>query len=455
MNIKRIKFPIKIIILSIFLYHFYTEAYGQDKEKIILEWADDFFFETTETEQLRKLVGNVKLRQGKISVTCDRAIQNLDKNNANLIGNVKIYQDDMVLSSPEIFYDGNTGIATSEKDLKIVDKKTVLTAEKGKYFTNTLIADFNENVLIEDDSVKIYADRIVYYRKSGNREAYGKVLVKGKAIDAILACDTVFSSVNPRKTVATGSPVLFKIDTIYKSVIEVKDSAEYEIVGDKFRRFDTLSLSSDTIISFKNSTNEYYDFRQNVEIVGMGLASRSAFSFYDRRDNFLELTGSPIIWYDSTQLYSDSTVIYFSGERPDSIIAHRTAFAGTRNDTADINKIDQLSGDLIKILFRNDSLFAINSFGNSKSLYYLLNDEGTEGAARNGAEIILIEFDEGKPVFIDWLTAVEGEFIPNKLILMNPKSYNLPAYKWTEERPKGKILRLDENNRYKVVENYK
>ncbi|MGA2298354.1 MAG: OstA-like protein, partial [FCB group bacterium] len=427
-----------------------NEKQGQPIE---LKYADVLTKNTTGDGSIRQLLGNVKLKQGDVLVFCDKALQYLNSNKVELIGNVKILQEGLILESPHINYDGNTYIADAIGGVKIKDTNSTLTADVGTYSTQTLIADFQKNVKFEDDSAIIYSNAIQYHRTTRNSFAYGNVHVLGKYSSAILTGDTVINIPSAKYMQATGKPILYQIDTIkvindiYKvdstnleNKISFRDSITY--------KYDTLSVSADSMESIKDFGQEKYVFNHNVELVKGSAAAKASLANYYKGEDMITLEGKPIVWYDSTQLHADSIAIYIPGNKINYIYAYsfnnspNKSVACSRSDTNYFNRINQITGKEIKINITSDSIRTIYSYGDAKSLYFSNEDnENSEaGAARNSADTINIYFDKGEPSQIIWLGGIQGEYFPERMFEKKEKEFYLPQFLWTDDKPKKKIL---------------
>jgi hypothetical protein len=109
--------------------------------------------------------------------------------------------------------------------------------------------------------------------------------------------------------------------------------------------------------------------------------------------------------------------------------------------TPALAKINQVFSNEIFITFANDSINGINGYGNSKSLYFYISDEGEEGASRVGCDTILIDFRDGQADNIIWLGAVQGEYIPHTMLGASPREYYLPYFSWSDNRPVKKLVK--------------
>jgi lipopolysaccharide export system protein LptA len=388
--------------------------------------------------EIRTYGGHVSFSQGNVNIKCDVAKHDVMMNEIELLGNVVITQEEMTLSSPKVFYDGNTGVANADNGVVINDANALLIAPRGTYSTKTVTAEFTGEVTIDDDSTRIYAETIKYNRKTRNSNAYGNVYIEGKYTPVVLTADVIDNYPIMKYTKAYGKPVLFQIDSTVRRFDSRSD--ETNMPDDSIEvKYDTLSIACDTMESFRDIANERYIFKYNIEIFKGKVAAKANSGIYNRSSGMISLTEKPIIWYDSTQLFSDSTVIYLDSNKIKTILAKQNAFAGMKDDSIKNDRLNQLSGEEIGIYFSADSINYISGLGNAKSLYFLTGDEGSNGTSRNSADTININFEEGKPAFIKWTGGVQGEFFPEELVT-NPKDYYLPNYKWEELKPHKKVL---------------
>src|SRR3989339_253161 len=446
---------------------------GKQEAPIVLRNADSMFGYPTANGSVREFNGNVVLTQGNVTVRSDKAIHYMDLNIADLTGNVIITQSDMVLKAPHINYNGNTRIAVSDGGVELKDKEVTLFADFGKYSTETLIADFeknvtmldgkstlkakfgkysrkteiadfDENVIVEDDSATITAKKVTFDRNNRNSFAYGNVVVKGKFSNVILTGDTVINLSKDRYTKAYGKPVLYQIDTIKTVELSSTFNESQPFLTDSGEvvkyEFDTLSISSDTMEAYRNLDAEIYIFTNNVEMNKGNSAAIAQFSIYMKQDEVINLMGKPIVWYDSTQLHADSISISIPERKLRAILAYGDALAATRDDSININRINQITGEDIRINIEQDTIRKIESYGNAKSLYFSSGTDSDEGAARNSSDSIIIDFDLGKVYSILWLGGIQGEYFPLIMFEADPLKIFLPNFRWSDKKPKKREM---------------
>jgi lipopolysaccharide export system protein LptA len=428
----------KYIYLFFLIFLFLTAGnFARSAEPIVLDTADIMIgTKRTQLGHVRTFRGNVKLHQGDVIVFSDKVIHYIDRNKAELIGNVRILQKNLVMSAPRIDYDGNAKMARADNGVKIVDEPTVLTARKGTYSTRDYVADFRGDVFIEDDSATIIADRVIYYRETENSDAYGNVVIRGKYSNTALTGDTVNYIPGESYTRASGSPVLFQVDTIRSGS---GDSIEVE--------FDTLSVGARIMKAWRGSKTERYLFDDSVEITRSEVAASADSAVYFKAADRIELFGTPVVWYDSTQLHADTTIIRMEDNKLRNIRAISDAFAATREDSADMGIINQISGSEITIEFAEDDINMIHSRGGAKSLYFLIGKDGDSGADRSSCDEFKIFFEAGEPEDALWLEEVRAEFIPEKIYAGKIKEYYLPGFRWDNQRPQRKEMQLRSINK--------
>ncbi len=394
-------------------------------EPVILEYSDTLVGTQDSVTNIRKLVGNVRLRQGNVRITCDNAVQYLNLNKYDLKGNVVIKQNTLTLKSPDIIYDGNTYIATASKGVEIVDRETKLTAKAGKYSTMTLIAEFEKNVVVEDDSVIIFSDYVRHNRNDRVSNAWGNVLIIGKYTNAWLIGDSVINVPAANFSEVFGSPKLLQIDSLSKVEEEIEKIT-----------YDTLTISADKMEAIRDFGDERYIAKGNVEIIRNQMLAKAEKGIYfkDRDRIFLEET--PIVWYDSTQLFADTITVYIAKNKLEKLEAKSSAFSVSIQDTANLARKNQLAGDTINIIFESDTLRYVYSTGDARSLYFIDTDEQPDGLVSVSADNIKIELSDGKAENIIMSSQVPGEYLPQHLINNNEKQYYLPGFRFDENRPR-------------------
>lgn len=398
-------------------------ALAQDKP--VNYSADSLIGTMSEQGPVRELFNNVKITYGDVYLTGDYCLELVDQKVAKMRGNVTMTQNDLRMYAPAIEYNGISKLSKATGDVHIIDGKTLLNAKRGVYDGKLNIAHFHDSVDVEDDSVIVFGDYIQYNKRTGNSFAYGNVLIKGKFTNALLKADTVEYYPDQFYFVSRGNPVLNQVDTASADSIPV---------------FDTLSIQSSRMESYRYPDNEYYVFDDSVRINRGTMAAKCDSAVYYRTKGTFELYGVPVVWYENSQLYGDTINIILDGNKLKNILSNGNAFSGTNEDTTQAEMINQLAGAKIRMNFAGGEIDTIQSEGNSKSTYFSISEDSLVDAHQHDASKINIIFEEkeiDRIVFIDRINAVA---VPENIYQRNFREFYLPNFRWRNDRPEKNII---------------
>jgi lipopolysaccharide export system protein LptA len=174
----------------------YNIQQDTQSRRIDLIHADSLFIIKVDSSSIRRLIGNVQLKQGNTYFTCDSAIQYMPSNRmeafgkvhinqndsihtysdyllylgeskmASLQGNAKLTDQKIVLTSPEIQYNLIDRIGTYANGGKLVNEQSVLTSTHGIYYANTKDVYFKDQVVIIDPEFTLSTDTLLYNTES-------------------------------------------------------------------------------------------------------------------------------------------------------------------------------------------------------------------------------------------------------------------------------------------------
>jgi lipopolysaccharide export system protein LptA len=411
----------------------------------------------------RELIGNVVLTQGPVRVTCNRALHFVEQNRADLFGNVVLTQGNTTMKAAQGSYDGTLRQISGTGGVELFDGKSNLKARTGSYSTAVKIARFFSAVRVENDSLIISCDSLEYHRATQNSYARGTATVLGKFTSAFLQGDSLVNIPADRYTrisnyAGHGQAMVSQIDTVLLEKESVqKESASNDSLQKKSsakknsgtaanpqKRLDTLCIAGNVLEAFRRDSNEVYFAQGDVQMTRRNLAGRSTTGLYEKTFEQIRLvsttSATPVLWLDSTQLRGDSILIHLPQKRVERIIAYSNAFAATKNDTTNEERIDQLSGENIIIQLQRDTIRSICAEGKAFNLYFAQsdNDDGTkqpDGAVKNAADTVKVLFERGELDNIIWRGKVEGEYIPEHIAQKQLQTLRLKGFAWFTNRP--------------------
>ncbi|MCH2045370.1 MAG: hypothetical protein MK212_14735 [Saprospiraceae bacterium] len=140
---------------------------SQDTSTIEIIHINALEYEETANGPVRRLFGDVHLKQGNAHVWCDTGYIYPNKEIV-AFGNVQMMQDDSIrIFSDSLFYDGMTRKARLQQDVVLQDSSTTMFTDILYYDLNTKIARYPTGTLIESDSAKLVS-KSGYYNANTN-----------------------------------------------------------------------------------------------------------------------------------------------------------------------------------------------------------------------------------------------------------------------------------------------
>jgi lipopolysaccharide export system protein LptA len=431
-------------------------------------------------ESIREVYGNVVLTQGDVVITCQKAIQYLARNDAELIGNVVVRQDSLTIETPHAFYTGSIRLAQSTSGLILNDKKVILTADEGDYYFNQDMAYFRQNVHLFDTVSTLTSQELTYYKNEDRMIAVGEV----KIIDPenIIRADSLEYFRNERITFAADNvsirnlvnniviygdhledyaqqyytlidenPLLIQIDTSYVR----NDTLQPGDVDYVQMRLDTLIISSLTMESYRDTLNTFYA-KDSVQIWRGTFASRNNYTVYHRsldlittrKVNYTNV--KPALWHENSQLTGDSINIHLRENRIKLIEVYNNAFLLSENPEFK-GRYDQVSAEKVFIHFEDGVINKTEVFGSVLSIYFQYEGEVTNGLTKSSASSGVIQFEDRKVSVINLKGSPASDYYPEHMVKGKELSHTLPQFTLYINRPTKESLLAENRN---IIQSY-
>ncbi len=127
---------------------------------------------------IRKLMGNVELRQDSVFLTCDTATLNINDNAVVAKGSVVIQQGDSLnIFADSLVYDGNKKIANLYGDVILENKGQKLFTEFLTYNLETKAATYTNGAVLTDGATQLSSEIGYYYIDSDQAYFKEKVII--------------------------------------------------------------------------------------------------------------------------------------------------------------------------------------------------------------------------------------------------------------------------------------
>jgi lipopolysaccharide export system protein LptA len=383
---------------------------------VILEHADSLWNRMIDGEAARELIGNVALLQGNVHITCDRALQFTGSGKVNLTGHVVVWDDSVTLTAPRGSYYRDERRAEGFEDVRLDDGKSHLTAEYGEYRIEPRIAFFRTHVIVRDTASTITADSLTYYRNTRKAVATGRVALYNHPDNVTITGGRLENDSPLQYSRVTVDPLLMQVDT--------------STSGGR----DTLLVKGRVLESFRDSVRRLVA-TDSVEILRADLAARGRMVQFFTQGDSIMLRESPVMWYQRTQVTGDSINVYLRARRLHLVSVMGSAVAVSQGDSLRPKRFDQLTGELMKLSFKDQQLSSIDVETRAISVYHLYEDSLANGLNRTSGDRIIMRFGEGKLKAIMIVGGVEGQYYPENMVEKRENEYRVPGFSWRGDRP--------------------
>jgi len=451
------RLPIRLITLIIIISSALFSQQNSNRIKVV---GDSLVGKVINGESVREIYGNVRLTQGNVYITCDKAVQYLLKNDAILNGNVFVKRDSLTIKTSEGFYYGDERKTRSTTGLVLDDQKVVLIADSGEYYFNEDKAFFQSNVSLKDSAMLLTSDELTYYQKEDRAVSIGNV----KIVDASneIKADSLEHFRSSKTSIADGHVRIRSLENnsrIFGNHLEDYPERKYTLINENplYMQFDstysaddkliidTLLIKAELMEAFRDTSNIFKAI-DSVQIIKGDFASINDYTLLLRDDDIIitkKLAGTskkPVLWYLNSQLSGDSITIYMADKKISRLIVNNDAFMLSQNIKYN-NRYDQTSAKDVSLYFSNNKLNRAEFKENVLSIYYLYDNELRNGLTKSSAKKLTIVFDKDEVSEVRLYGSPQSDYYPENQVTGNEKAFTLPAFNFIENRPeKDKLL---------------
>jgi len=448
----------RLSFLFIYLFIFCVSLQSQSEDEKITVIGDSLIGKVVEGESVREVIGNVKLSQGNVFVTCNKAIQYLARNEAELIGNVIATQDSLTLKTEKGYYFGNLRKTKSTSGIILDDTEVVLSADSGEYFFDESRAFFQSNVKLIDSTTTLTSDELTYFKNLDKSIAIGNVNINDR--DNIITADTLTHLRETKYSIADGNVSIknlrdnltifgehleddgqLKYTLINKSplLMQVDTTFNVEEVDQNRISIDTLLIKSNIMESFRSGTN-VFKATDSVKILRGGFASVNDLTTYYRdeekiiTDKISEDASRPVLWYENSQLMGDSITIYLEDGQIKNLLVNYNSFMLSQNKIHD-KRFDQTSSDGVELHFFENRLERAEFNGKVQSIYFMFDDDVPNGVVKSTAHSAVILFKDNEIDQVRLFGSPTSEYHPEVKVEGLERTFTLPKLVLKDNRP--------------------
>lgn len=172
---------IKLLTLAVLFVAVALPNYAQKKTKVELLNANVLEYDENLGKNVRRLIGDVRLKHDDAIMTCDSAYLNSETNSFDAFGNVHIFQGDSVqLFGDSLKYNGNTRKAQLNGNVRLIDKDMTLTSTNLNYDMKIKMGYYygGGNIISNKNNINLKSNQGYYYTTSKDFFFKDKVVLK-------------------------------------------------------------------------------------------------------------------------------------------------------------------------------------------------------------------------------------------------------------------------------------
>lgn len=408
-------------------------------------------------ERIRRLIGNVRLRQEDTRLRARRAVQYLERREILFTGGVLVVERGDTLRADTVLYNSRDKTGRAGGNVRLSDGDVVVRAPSGLYFTREKRAQFTEGVTLVDSTAVLTSRSGEYWSDEKRAEFYGDVELREDR--TYLEADSVTYLRETDVSVARGNVFIERIgddasaDSLTRSLLfgdraYNEDEAEYSrIEGEpllvRLRQdsvgapVDTLLIRAAVLESSRVDSLQRLVAVDSVRIWQADLAAVADSVVYDRLEpggadpvEFVRLFEEPLAWFQNNQVSGDTLRVHGRGGSLDSLFVDGGAFVARHDST--LEKIHQIRGRRLVAAFEDDSLRSLEVGPQAEAINFRSDEDGAPaGAVRLSADRIVFRFTGDDLRRIEAVRGTEGTYYGEDLV---PTELALDGFVWMPER---------------------
>lgn len=448
-------------------------------------WCDKAIY--YEDQDYIEAFSNVVLKQGDtINMTAKYLEYSGKTQLAYARGDVVLTEPQSTLTTDKLYFDRTRQIAYYNDKGKVVrDSSGTITSDVGRYYMNAQKYQFTKDVVLVNPNYTLNTERLDFYPENGHAYLFGPSSIIGET--SKVYCERGFYNTNNdtghfernakidydnrtvegdslyfdrNKSFASATNNITVTDTINKSIAKghyaevwrAKDSMfiTKRALAISVQEKDSVYMHADTLMVTgppdNRITRAYYNAKlYKIDLAGKsdsihvnhktGLTQMLNISRFSSTDAFATAR-KPVLWNIGNQMTGDTIhlISNVKTEKLDSLKVFNNAFIVSK-DTLSADGFNQIKGQRLIGLFRDNELYNVDIIKNAEVIYYSRNAENElVGINKSKSGSINIQIEEQAIQEIRLLNQIDGELYPESMFPKNGK--RLRGFDWRgEERP--------------------
>jgi lipopolysaccharide export system protein LptA len=448
-------------------------------------WCDKAIY--YEDQDFIEAFSNVVMKQGDSINMVAKYLEYSGKTQlAFAKGNVVLTEPSSTLTTDKLYFDRNRQQAYYNTRGKVVrDSSGTITSQIGRYYMNSQKYQFTQDVVLVNPEYTLNTERLDFFTENGHAYLFGPSTIEGET--STIYCERGFYNTNNdvgyfqrnakidydnrtvigdslyfdrNKSFASATNNITVTDSINRSVVkghyaEVWRSKDSLFITKRalaitVQEKDSVYMHADTLMVTGKPDNRITRAFFNARIYKSDLAGKSDSIHVDHKTGLMQMLNlsrysskdafatkrKPVLWNLGNQMTGDTIHVISDvvTEKLDSLKVFNNAFIVSKDTLMD-NAYNQIKGQRLIGLFRDNALYNVDIIKNAEVIYYSRNAENElVGINKSKSGSINIQIEEQEIQEIRLIQQIDGELFPESKF---PKSgRRLRGFDWRgEERP--------------------
>lgn len=390
--------------------------------------TDTLYFDRIKQQAFYKTRGKV-VRDTSGTITSQIGRYYLNARKYQFIQDVELVNPDYTLNTERLDFFPDTGYAYLFGPSTIVGEGSKVYTERGFYNTKNDTGHFQRNARVDYDNRTVEGDSIYFDRTKNFASATNNITVT----------DTINNSI---------------VKGHYAEVWRNQDSVfiTKRALAITLQEKDSVYVHADTLMVTGKQDNRITRAYYNVRLYKSDLAGKSDSIHINHNTGLTQMINlsrfsssdafatarKPVLWNMGNQMTGDTIhlISNVKTEKLDSLKVFNNAFL-VSNDTLSEDGYNQIKGQRLIGLFRDNELYNVDIIKNAEVIYYSRNSENElVGINKSKSGSINIQIEEQEIQEIRLINQIDGELYPESKFPRSGK--RLRGFDWRgEEQPKS------------------
>ncbi|WP_339755148.1 OstA-like protein [uncultured Winogradskyella sp.] len=448
-------------------------------------WCDKAIY--YEDQDFIEAFSNVLMKQGDSINMVAKYVEYSGKTQlAYAKGDVILTEPQSTLTTDKLYFDRNRQQAYYNTKGKVVrDSSGTITSQVGRYYMNSQKYQFTKDVVLVNPEYTLNTERLDFLTENGHAYLFGPSTIVGETSNVY--CERGFYDTNNdtghfqrnaridydnrtvegdslyfdrNRSFASATNNITVTDTINKSIVrghyaEVwreKDSLfiTKRAIAISVQEKDSVYLHADTLMVTGKADNRITRAYYNARIYKSDLAGKSDSINVNHKTGLMQMLNlsrfsstdafatarKPVLWNIGNQMTGDTihVISNVKTEKLDSLKVFNNAFIVSK-DTLSDDGFNQIKGQRLIGLFKDNELYNIDIIKNAEVIYYSRNAENElVGINKSKSGSLNVQIEDQAIQEIRLIQQIDGELYPESMF---PKSgKRLRGFDWRgKERP--------------------